>query len=171
MLEKRGRIARCLSLACLADLCRRQGRLSEAETFARHALEAHSEAYPASETAIRLRLFNVQAEILREQGRIEEAESLCERSQQLIGKDSEYFSRDRCLATLARIRIGQNRLAEAEVLFRRCLAILEQSAPEHPERVKRLQELAVLLRTLDRPDEAEKLEAEAKAIPVSVFRA
>jgi tetratricopeptide (TPR) repeat protein len=170
---KRGRYAQCVALASLADLCRLQGRLPEADALVRRGLECHSATFPASEANIRLRLWSALSEILREQGQLEKAESLCELSQQLINKDKvgEYLNADRCLATLARIRVAQNRPAEAEALFRRCLAILQESAPEHPERARRLSECAAVLRMLDRQAEAEQMEAEAKAIPVAVLRA
>lgn len=170
---KRGRYAQCAALANLADLCRLQGRLPEADALVRRGLECHSATFPASEANIRLRLWSALSEILREQGHLEKAESLCELAQQLINKSKggEYLNADHCLATLARIRITQDRPAEAEALFRRCLAILKESAPEHPERARRLTECAALLRKLERPAEAEQLEIEAKEIPVAVLRA
>jgi tetratricopeptide (TPR) repeat protein len=170
---KRGRYAQCVSLANLADLYSEQGRLSEAGTLAHRGLDYHSKVFPASEAFMRLRLLNALAEVLRKQGHLPEAEALCEQAQQLVEKNKggEYFNMERCLTTLARIRVAQNRPAEAEAMFRRCLEILQESAPEHPERAKRLTECAAVLRRLDRPDEAEQMEAEAKAIPVVVLRA
>jgi tetratricopeptide (TPR) repeat protein len=170
---KRGRYAQCIALVSLGDLYRLQGRLPEADALVRRGLECHSATFPASEANIRLRLWSVLSEILREQGQLDKAESICELAQQLIDKNKggEYLNADRCLATLARIRVAQNRPSEAETLFWRCLAILKESAPEHPERVKRLTECAALLRNLERSAEAEQLETEAKAIPVAVLRA
>ncbi len=57
------------------------------------------------------------------------------------------------------------RYAEAELLFRRSLAISEQSyGPDHPEVATRLNNLAELLRTTNRPTEAEPLIRRALAI-------
>ncbi len=65
----------------------------------------------------------------------------------------------------------QGRYAEAEPLYKRALAIKEKFlGPEHPEVATSLNNLglllnySVLLRATDRSDEAERMEARAKAI-------
>ncbi len=65
----------------------------------------------------------------------------------------------------------QGRYAEAEPLYKRALAIKEKVlGPEHPEVATSLNNLglllnySVLLRATDRSDEAERMEARAKAI-------
>ncbi len=65
----------------------------------------------------------------------------------------------------------QGRYAEAEPLYKRALAIKEKVlGPEHPEVATSLNNLglllnySVLLRATERSDEAERMEARAKAI-------
>ncbi len=65
----------------------------------------------------------------------------------------------------------QGRCAEAEPLYKRALAIKEKVlGPEHPEVATSLSNLglllnySVLLRATNRSDEAERMEARAKAI-------
>ena len=60
---------------------------------------------------------------------------------------------------------AEARYAEAEPLFKRSLAILEKAlGPEHPDVAASLENYASLLRQTARADEAERLEARAKAI-------
>ena len=148
---ERGQPAGCIALVFLADLCRRQGRLSEAEPLARRAVMRAEKSLYGPQHPTLWRYLNVLAEILRLQGRLGEAEALCQRSQALIEKafGTEHLGLDGCLATLARIRMAQGRHAEAEPLLRRCVAILEQAVvPEHPERIARIEEYANLQRRL-----------------------
>jgi hypothetical protein len=59
----------------------------------------------------------------------------------------------------------QGRYAQAEPLFRRSLAIREKAlGPEHPEVATNLENYAALLRQTARANEAERMEARAKAI-------
>ncbi len=60
---------------------------------------------------------------------------------------------------------AQGRYAEAEPLFQRALAIDEKAlGPEHPDVAASLENYAALLRQTARADEAERMEARAKAI-------
>ncbi len=60
---------------------------------------------------------------------------------------------------------AQGRYAEAEPLFQRALAIDEKAlGPEHPDVAQSLENYAALLRQTARADEAERMEARAKAI-------
>ncbi len=60
---------------------------------------------------------------------------------------------------------AQGRYAEAEPLFQRALAINEKAlGPEHPDVAQSLENYAALLRQTARADEAERMEARAKAI-------
>jgi hypothetical protein len=69
---------------------------------------------------------------------------------------------------LATLLWTTNRLAEAEPLMRRALAILEQSyGKEHPDVATGLNNLAQLLETTDRPTEAEPMYRRGLAILVN----
>ena len=60
---------------------------------------------------------------------------------------------------------AQGRHPEAEPLYQRSLAILEKAlGPEHPDVATSLENYAALLRQTARADEAERMEARAKAI-------
>ena len=85
-------------------------------------------------------------------------------------RDAEIAEKKRNSASSASLRFqsllpATNRLAEAEPLIRRALAIDEQSyGAEHPEVAVRLWVLAVLLRDTDRLDEVLPLIERAFAI-------
>ena len=69
------------------------------------------------------------------------------------------------LANLAELYRTQGKYAEAEPLYRRSLAIWEKSlGSEHSHVATSLENYAALLRQTARADQAEKLEARAKAI-------
>ncbi len=60
---------------------------------------------------------------------------------------------------------NQSKYAEAEPLYKRSLAIREKAlGPEHPDVAQSLENYAALLRQTARADEAERMEARAKAI-------
>ena len=76
------------------------------------------------------------------------------------------------LNNLAALLQGTNRLAEAEPLYRRALAIFEKShGPEHPNVASGLNNLAELLRATNRLAEAEPLYRRALAILAQFRRA
>jgi len=59
----------------------------------------------------------------------------------------------------------QGRYDEVEPLYQRSLAIVEKAlGPEHPDVATSLENYAPLLRQIGRADEAERMEARAKAI-------
>ena len=65
----------------------------------------------------------------------------------------------------ALLRVAESRYSEAESLYERALAIREKTlGPEHPELATSLENYAALLRETARAEEAEMLEARAKAI-------
>ena len=60
---------------------------------------------------------------------------------------------------------AQGKYAEAEPLYKRSLAIREKAlGPEHPDVATSLENYAALLRQTAHADEAERMEARAKAI-------
>ncbi len=66
---------------------------------------------------------------------------------------------------LGNLHRDQGRYAEAEPLYQRSLAINEKAlGPEHPDVARTLENYAALLRLTARADEAERMEARAKAI-------
>ena len=69
------------------------------------------------------------------------------------------------LNNLAFLYHAQGRYAEAEPLYQRALTIREKALrPEHSDVVTSLENYAALLRETARDNEAEKMEARAKAI-------
>ena len=69
------------------------------------------------------------------------------------------------LNSLAVLYHAQGRHIEAEPLFKRALAIYEKAlGPDHPIVAMSLENFADLLRRTGRDDEADELEASAKAI-------
>ncbi len=69
------------------------------------------------------------------------------------------------LNNLAELYPAQGRYAEAEPLYQRALAISEKAlGPEHPDVAQSLENYAALLRQTARANEAERMEARAKAI-------
>ena len=69
------------------------------------------------------------------------------------------------LNNLALLYQAQGKYAEAEPLVKRALAIYEKAlGPEHPDVARSLENYAALLRETARADEAERMEARAKAI-------
>lgn len=62
-------------------------------------------------------------------------------------------------------RMAEDRYSEAERLYARALAIREEAlGSEHPELATSLENYAVLLRQTARADDADRMEARAKAI-------
>ncbi len=62
-------------------------------------------------------------------------------------------------------RLAEGRNSEAEPLYARALTIREKTlGPEHPDLATSLENYAALLRETERADEAERMEARAKAI-------
>ncbi len=69
------------------------------------------------------------------------------------------------LNKLAQLYSTLGKYAEAEPLFRRSLAIRENSlGPKHPDVAQSLENYAILLRETGRPKKAAEMEARAKAI-------
>ena len=69
--------------------------------------------------------------------------------------------------TLSGLLQSQGRLEEAVPFYERSLTILEKAlGPEHPDVATILEDYASLLRQTSRSDEAERMEARAKAIRV-----
>ncbi len=74
-------------------------------------------------------------------------------------------SLDLTLNNLAVLYYDQGKYAEAEPLLKRALAIREKAlGPEHPHVAQSLENYAALLRQTARANEAERMEARAKAI-------
>jgi tetratricopeptide (TPR) repeat protein len=155
-------------LGVMTEVFRRQGRLAEAETAAREAVAGMEWAPTGSEHPSLARYLGSLAEVLRLRGNTEEAEALCLRARRLLERPfPDHFGVDACLAPLARLNASRANFQEADVLFRRCLEVLDREVvPEHPERVLRMEEYAGLLRQMGRGAEAESWEAKAKAMPV-----
>ncbi len=62
-------------------------------------------------------------------------------------------------------KYAQGKYAEAEPLYQRSLAIREKAlGPEHPDVATSLENYAALLRQTARADQAERMEARAKAM-------
>ncbi len=69
------------------------------------------------------------------------------------------------LNNLAQLYHAQGKDAEAEPLYQRSLAIREKAlGPEHPDVATSLENYAAILRQTARADQAERMEARAKAM-------
>jgi hypothetical protein len=78
----------------------------------------------------------------------------------------------RNLLSLADLCVKRDKKSEAESFYKRSLAIREKLfGPQHPVLVKDLGDFAVLLRSMNRVEEAEKLDARAKEIQALQVRA
>jgi tetratricopeptide (TPR) repeat protein len=101
------------------------------------------------------------AEALLESGRIDEAERYALAARMLVS-GHDLTSRSSTTRTLGLVRAAQGRDADAEALLREALALLEGTDFRLLE-VEALVPLARFLRSRDRCDEAEKLEARLPA--------
>ena len=94
--------------------------------------------------------------------------SLCRVSSRLLRKRKEDGIMARPLHAsdnLARLYRDQSRYQEAESLYQRAIAIDEKAfGPEHAEVATDLEAYAILLRAMNRPEEALALEERARAI-------
>ena len=80
-----------------------------------------------------------------------------------MGPDHPGLATD--LNNLALLYHTQGKYAEAELLHKRALAILEKSlGPDHPDVATSLENYAALLRKMNREADAVQMEARAKAI-------
>jgi tetratricopeptide (TPR) repeat protein len=102
-------------------------------------------------------------------GRYAEAESLFKHAlasrEKVLGPDHGPDHPDVAwsLNSLGVLYADEGKYAKAEPLYRRALAIREKVlGPEHPDVVTCLENYASLLRAMDRPREAESLEARVR---------
>ncbi len=99
-------------------------------------------------------------------GRYAEAEKLCLAA---LKEAEEFGEQDPRLATslnnLAVLYDAQGHYAQAEPFYQRAITIYEKAlGPEHPDVAATLENYTLMLRVLNRHDEAEKMEARAKGI-------
>jgi tetratricopeptide (TPR) repeat protein len=141
----RGNFIGCILLVSVAEVEQRLGHPAQAEVIARRALNLYEKFITKPNNPLLFTYLNALAESARLVGKLEEAEALCLRSQALIegAFGPEHFGLDACLSTLARIRMTQNRIGEAQQLFDRCVAILEKNVVlDHPDLLVRQNEAA-----------------------------
>ncbi len=142
-----------------------QGDYDAAERVATRALTIGKWAAGTNDPDVALIRLNL-AGLYRYQGRHEEAQVLMERS---LEATEQAAGREHLVALfldhLGDLHRDQGRYAEAEPLYQRSLAIWEKAlGPEHPDVARTLENYAALLRLTARADEAERMEARAKAI-------
>lgn len=111
------------------------------------------------------RVLNNLARLYYEQERYAEAEPLYKRSLAIVeerfGKEDPKVARR--LANLAELNFASGKHAEADALYQRALAIEEKElGPKHTSTVKTLTAYTAMLRKMNKPAQAEKIEARFK---------
>ena len=152
------------SLTGLASLCRSQGQYTEAEPFYQRALAILEKALGPEHPNVANCLNNL-AELYKTKGQYAEAEPLYQRALGIREKalGPEHPDVANSLNNLALLRYTQGQYTKAELLYQRALAICEKARSEE---ATCLENYALCLRALDRSQEAEPLEARARAIRV-----
>lgn len=110
-----------------------------------------------------------EAEGLIKHGKYAEAEPLLKRSlaiwEEVLGPDDQRMAQS--LHSLAKVYQAQGKYAEAEHLFKRSLAIAKKfpyGEPYIEDYINKLKDYALLLRKMDRENEAKETEAHAKFV-------
>jgi serine/threonine-protein kinase len=164
--------------ARLGKALEQTGRLREAEAAYRQAVSLQQKAAAESPDRPEHRLelaasCNNLGAVLQASGRPEQAEqayrqALALQEQLSAANRSQARNRLELAATcngLGKLLQARGKYAEAEPLFRRALALREKAlGPDHPELVEVLEGYAAVLRQIDRPEEAARLQQRAKAI-------
>ena len=154
------------SMAALASVWRRQGKLQDSEKLLRQALglraRLHGNKSPAYDNSLM-----TLAQILTDEGRLREAEKT---QRQVIGLRRKYspeisLEMADAFKGLASILYAQKRLSEAEELDRKALGIERQLAGSNsPEMAMTINDLATVLFLQNRFSEAKDLFREAVLI-------
>ena len=142
-----------------------QGRLAEAETLFKRALEARERVLGKDHPDTLQSVDNLAA-LYQAQGRLTEAEPFYKRAleagERVLGKDHPRTLQS--LANLAALYQAQGRLAEAEPLKKRALEASERVlGKEHPDTLQTVNNLAFLYQAQGRLTEAEPLYKRALA--------
>ncbi len=150
----------------LAQLLQATNRLAEAEPLMRRALAIDEQSYGPDHPNVAIRLNNLARAASGHEpprrGRAADAPRARDRRRELRPGSSQCGDR---LNNLAQLLQDTNRLAEAEPLMRRALAIDEKSyGPDHPNVAIRPQQSRALLQDTNRLAEAEPLMRRALAI-------
>ena len=105
------------------------------------------------------------ANVHNQRGDLERAETLFDEAHELLQQGDDPVLAALVATNLGVLRVNQNRLGEAEDLFREALARGEQQlGADHPSLVRRLCNVAAILSSTDRPAEAAPLLERALAI-------
>lgn len=144
----------------LALLLWRIGQYSEASEYALKALRTREAVFGSNHIKTAYPK-NALGQIRWKQGRFKEAESLLEEAlciwESNLGWDNLLLAWP--LSGLAGIRRDQGQYEESEALFRRALLVRTKSLPQdHPDLVHLKHEFAILLRQMDRHEEAASIE-------------
>jgi serine/threonine protein kinase len=144
----------------LASVLKSQGRWVEGEQLARNSLPAVRRVF-GPEHIETITAINILGQLLREQGKLDEAGDLFEQcieiGRGIQGREYPTKLLD-CTDSLARLRLAQGRLSEAEELFRgNWKTASNMLGPEHRFTLLEGNNLAVVLTAQGKWDEAERL--------------
>jgi tetratricopeptide (TPR) repeat protein len=154
------------SLNNLAELYRAQGQYAKAEPLCGRALAIREKTLGPEHPKVATSLNNL-AELYRAQSQYAKAEPLYQRALAIREKalGPEHPDVAMSLNNLAGLYVTQGQYAKAEPLYNRALAIWEKAlGPDHPDVAACLEGYALMLRAVNRSEEAALLEARAKAI-------
>ena len=143
-----------------------QGKVTEAETYARHALEITERTVGASHLTMATKLNNLGM-VLRTQGKTEEAERLFRRALAIeegaLGPGDLDTAVE--LSNLGGALLAQGKAAEAEGLYRHAFAIDESArGPNHPDMARGLNNIGSALLAQGKAAEAESFYRRALAV-------
>jgi tetratricopeptide (TPR) repeat protein len=154
------------SLNSLAHFYQDQGQPAKAEPLYKKALAIRKKVLNSKDPDVAMSLYGL-AELYRAQRQYAQAKPLYRQALKLRKKalGPEHPDVAETLYGLARLCRAPNQYLRAKLFYQRALKIWEKAlGPEHPDVAKCLKNYANLLRKMGRPDEAEPLEARAKAI-------
>ena len=145
-------------LEILADFYMSAGRFGDGEGVYKRLLDSYEKSFGSGDPRLAYPLSDL-AEALKLQRRYDEAAALYRRAL-AVEKDS-----DRALVGLAGLHALQGSPREAELLYKKAIAIQEQTmGSESMEVGNTLEKYAAFLRSLQRVPEAARLEARVKRI-------
>ncbi len=144
----------------LTSVLRSQGRWVEGEQLARESLAAVRRVF-GLEHIETLTAMNVLGQFLREQGKLDEAEDLFQQCMEMGRRIQQRGYPTKlldCTDSLARLRVLQGRVSDAEEHFRENLEAASNAlGPEHRFTLLQGNNLAVALMAQGKLDEAERL--------------
>ena len=139
-----------------------QKRYEEAEALFRESLTVTETTYGPTHPAV-FRDLNNLAAVLDSTGRTDEAQQLLQRV--IVSSRSTSRPDVRAMASMGTIELSRGRIDEAAGWYTEVSQLIRSgSAAPDPDLARRLEQVAVMLRKIQRPAEAERYQAEATRI-------